>query len=506
MREIIVLTIITVLALILPMCSEDYLDIYPEDKITSAIFWQTESDFELALNGIYAVLREQYVYGFGAGRDGSSPNAHQWNGTDMVVANGSLTTSTGGIVTGRWTSCYKMISRANYLLTNIQNENVELSEEAKAIYIGEASFLRGVAYALIADTYGGGPLITSLISAEEARTVSRATAEETWAQAIADYNVAIQNLGTEAPQTGRATKGAALGMKMRAYLYQGKYEEVLDLCDQIDQLGKYSLYPSYAGLFRLENENNQEVLFDVQYIAGDQGQGDRWQQDYFPPTVGTPSKGYVAPTQNLVDEYEMIDGSEIDPEHPYEGRDPRLDFTIVRPGAYWSGALFPTEAMNHVGQRVGFSLRKYSIEDQTFPPFQGPLNFIILRYADVLLSRAEALIELNQIDAGINILNRIRTERNDVKMFTIPLGLSKEQAGERYRKERRIELAMEGLYWDDFRRWDLGYDVYPLQIIAKDGGIVETRFPNGYHERYRYLPVPDSERSLNENLEQNPGW
>lgn len=498
--------IVVVLSLVLPMCSEDYLDIYPEDKITSAIFWKTGSDFELALNGIYAVLREQYVYGFGAGRDGSSPNAHQWNGPDMAVANGSLTTSTAGIVTGRWTSCYRMISRANYLLANIQNDDVELTEDAKKIYIGEASFLRGVAYALIADTYGGGPVITSVISTGEAREISRASVEQTWAQAIADYDVAIQNLGVTAPKTGRATKGSALGMKMRAYLYQGKYEEVLDMCDQIDQLGKYSLFSSYAGLFRLENENNQEVLFDVQYIVGDQGQGDRWQQDYFPPTVGLASKGYVAPTQNLVDEYEMIDGSPVNPANPYEGRDPRLDFTIVRPGAYWSGALFPTEAMNHNGQRVGFSLRKYSIENQTFPPFQGPLNFMILRYADVLLSKAEALIETNQTDEGISLLNRVRTERDDVKMYSIPLGLSKEQARERYRKERRIELAMEGLYWDDFRRWNLGFDVYPLQIIAKDGGIVETRFPSGYHERYRYLPIPDAERSLNPNLEQNTGW
>jgi len=278
------------------------------------------------------------------------------------------------------------------------------------------------------------------------------------------------------------------------------------MCNQIEELGEYSLFPSYHGLFQLENENNQEVLFDLQYIVGDQGQGSRYQQDYFPPTIGFPSKGFVVPTQNLVNEYEMIDGSEIDPENPYEGRDPRLDFTVVRPGAYWSGALFPTEAMNHVGQKVGFSMRKYSIEGQTFPPFQGPLNFIILRYADVLLSKAEALIELDKIDEGITVLNRIRTERDDVKMFEISLGLSKEQARKRYRKERRIELAMEGLYWNDFRRWDLGFEVYPLSIISKDGGVVEVRFPNGYNERYRYLPIYSSELSLNPNLVQNAGW
>jgi len=219
MKKYINLTVLTFLLLILSMCSEDYLDVFPEDKITSSSFWKTENDFETALNGIYAPLKDRGLYGMEAGHDGISPNGNQWTGGEKAIGNGSFTPNTSSLVKDCWVSCYKIISRANYFFEYIQKENVQISENEKAIFIGEASFLRGLAYAKIADTYGGGPIITSLISSEEARTIPRATVEETFAQAIKDYDVAIQNLEVEAPETGRATKGAAMGMKMRAYLY-----------------------------------------------------------------------------------------------------------------------------------------------------------------------------------------------------------------------------------------------------------------------------------------------
>ena len=115
---------------------------------------------------------------------------------------------------------------------------VDLSEEAKAKYSGETHFLRGLAYSVLAETYGGVPIILTNISTEEARSLKRASLEETWQQALDDYEVAITNLGVDAPEPGRATKGAALGMKMRAYLYQGKYKEVLACVEQLDALKK----------------------------------------------------------------------------------------------------------------------------------------------------------------------------------------------------------------------------------------------------------------------------
>lgn len=106
----------------------------------------------------------------------------------------------------------------------------------------------------------------------------------------------------------------------------------------------------------------------------------------------------------------------------------------------------------------------------------------------------------------IAILNRIRTERDDVKISLLPTSMSREEAREKVRHERRIELALEGRYWSDVKRWKIGKTLYPMIIKDHEGSVIETKFPNGYLEYYDLLPIPDSERSLNPNLDQNPGW
>ncbi|MCJ7819650.1 MAG: RagB/SusD family nutrient uptake outer membrane protein, partial [Bacteroidales bacterium] len=155
------------------------------------------------------------------------------------------------------------------------------------------------------------------------------------------------------------------------------------------------------------------------------------------------------------------------------------------------------------------STRKYRIEPESdLPPSgQSGLNDIVLRYADVILSKAEAIIETNgNIDEAVALINRIRTERDDVKITSLPMGMSASEAREKLRHERRIEFAMEGLYWMDIKRWDIGKDIYPVVVRDHTGDILETKFPDGYLQYYQLLPIPDSEISLNENLVQNPDW
>lgn len=520
MKHLLICCLTLILCVPFTGCMENYLDLYPEDKISSANFPENESEVKLLLNGVYSQLREttvfdQGLFGFGV-TDGATPNAFSW-GTEEIfnkLGAGRLSSSDGGIVTFRWTRCYEIISRANYLLSIL--DLVEMPAESKKMYAGETHFLRGLAYSILAETYGGVPiLLTTKISTEEARNLERASLEETWQQALDDYDVAISNLSTNAPENGRATKGAALGMKMRAYLYQGKYKEVLTCIEQIDALGKYGLFHSYEGLFDPANENNKEVLFDIQYIEGQNSQGTYLDQ-YCGTGTGSWTRGsrYV-PTDDLVNAYETIDGSPVDPENPYENRDPRLHFTVVLPGSYILGHrfpnyLYPGGAFNHAGNRLKhLSTRKYRIQEESkLPPAgQSYINDIVLRYADVLLSKAEAIIETNgNVAEAIAILNRIRTERDDVKMLLLPTSMSREEARERVRHERRIELALEGRYWADVRRWKIGKDLYPQVIKDHKGSIIETKFPNGYLVYYDLLPIPDKERSLNNKLEQNPGW
>jgi hypothetical protein len=525
LKKIFNYSLITILVLCLNSCEDQFLNVLPEDKITSAIFPQNESDLKLLLNGVYGQLRETDIYqgglyGFGV-LDGATPNAYNWGNTAIdLIGRGALTSGTGQTLTYIWTKCYGIIFRANYLLEAI--DNLDLSDDIKSVYIGEAHFLRGMAYAKLVECYGGVPIILSSISTDEAKDIARSSSEDTWKQAIADYDIAISNLKANAPAVGRATKGSALGMEMRAYLYQKKYDKVLELASQIDALGKYSLFPNYKSLFTLANENNQEVIFDIQYISGENSQGN-FNDQYCGTGTGSWTRGsrYV-PTPDLLDAYEKIDGSPgkysestIDLDNPYQGWDPRLEATIVVPGSYILGYRFPNYiypggAFNHPGNRLKqLSCRKYRIEplSDVPPSGQSSLNNIVIRYADVILSKAEAIIETNgDIDEAVTLINRIRTERDDVKLTPLPLGLTQDEARQKLRHERRIEFALEGLYWADIKRWDIGKDIYPLDIKDQVGSLIETKFPNGYLDYYNLLPIPDNERSLNRNLEHNPGW
>src|SRR5215212_3034152 len=215
MKKNLIYSLITLSLLTSAGCSKDYLNVLPEDRITTVSFWQSENDVSLGLNGIYSVLRDRSVYGAGPTLDACTPDAYQWahwNGKEKQIGNGSITPGDDGLLMERWTMCYQIINRANYFLANFEKVS-SLSTESKATYSGEVHFLRGIAYALLAETYGGVPIINSVIGVDEARKVTRSTREETWSQAIADYDTAIANLKVDAPQVGRATKGAALGLK-----------------------------------------------------------------------------------------------------------------------------------------------------------------------------------------------------------------------------------------------------------------------------------------------------
>lgn len=504
--------ILSLLILIFGLSScESYLDIYPDDQITDEMFWENEKDVELALNGVYNTLRQRHVFGYGGGLDACTPNAYQWahwEGQHMQVGSGQIFSGSGGIVTDRWRDCYKGIFRANYFLENV-DEVEGLSQEKLNVYKAQVYFLRAVFYDLLVKTYGDVPLILKTITTDEARGLLRNSKEEVISQIHKDFDEAIKVLPKDAP-TGHVTLGSALGMKMKTYLYNSQWDKVLEYCNKIEALNEYSLFPSYYGLFQFENEGNSETLFALSFMDGPVSQGSVFDRYWQPQNLkyGMDGSNSVAPIQDLVDAYETLDGTPIDPENPYENRDPRLDLTILRPGAYFQGQLYPDEIKNHTGQKVGFGIRKYTIETMQVKGNESPLDFMILRYGDVVLCKAEALIELNQdIDTAIDLINQIRRSRTDVQLTAIPHGLSQTEAREVLRKERRIELALEGQYWDDIKRWNIGPEIYPVEVRGALGELIQVKFPEGYDlPNDNYLPIPDSEISLNPNLEQNPGY
>ncbi|MDR1919214.1 MAG: RagB/SusD family nutrient uptake outer membrane protein [Tannerellaceae bacterium] len=507
----IIISMLSALALISFSACESYLDVTPDDQITDAIFWQTPEDADLAINGCYASLRSYFLYGYGPGLDACTPNAYQWANWETYMAqvgNGTITPTMTLIVPRRWQDCYQLIYRTNYLFENI-DKIPDFDAATKERIIGEAYFLRGVAYDLLSRSYGGVPIVTKVITPAESKELVRSTVEQSWEQAHADFDEAIKRLPKDA-KNGQATLGAAYGMKMKAYLYTSQWDKVLEYCNKIDELNKYSLYPTYYGLFQPENEGNAETLFAVSFMGGPNSQGSCFDRYFQPQNLkyGMDGSNSTAPTQLLVDEYETIDGSPVDPANPYENRDPRLDFTVLRPGAYFQGQLYPDEIKNHTGQQVAFGIRKYTIETRQVVEYQSDLDFMVLRYGDVLLCRAEALLETNgSVDEAIDIINRIRTEREDVKIKAIAKGLSREEARKALRHERRVELALEGQFWDDIKRWNAGPEYYPCDVIGALGQKIETKFANGYDiSRDNLIPISSNEISINPNITQNPGY
>lgn len=335
---------------------------------------------------------------------------------------------------------------------------------------------------------------------------------------------------------GRVTKGAALTLKARMEIFEGDYAACATTCEQIMKLG-YSLFPDYKGLFKIANMGNEEVILDVQYV---ENLAKNWVLGVMPPaSVGGWSS--INPTQALVDAYECIDGKTIEespsynPKDPYKDRDPRLAASLIYPGCLYEGSYFnPIDIKDPTGDyyapygrsKTGYHPRKYidNLGDYA-DMWNTGMNAIVMRYAEILLMYAESKIELNQIDASVyEALDAIRTRAG---MPTIDKAIYNNQSKMRelVRRERRVELALEGLRWFDICRWKIGEEVMPGQVYGALLGTVdaETGALNLTDERIKveirlfdpakhYLwPIPQSviDASVTNGeptMVQNPGY
>ena len=320
-------------------------------------------------------------------------------------------------------------------------------------------------------------------------------------QILADLDEAASLLPETQAETGRATKGAAKALKARVLLYNERWAEAADAAQEVINMN-YSLFQDYRELFKEQNENNSEVIFDVQYKSPEQG-------NFFTLYLGSFTNGgwsSVVPLQNLLDAYEMTDGLSIqesplyDENNPYENRDPRLKHTIFVEGVTLNGIA------NHSGEYGGNSFKKLTPYDEEgvvpvigYPTRTG-LNAIIFRLGGIMLAYAEAKNEASGPDQSVyDAVNAIRT-RPTVDMPPLPAGLSKEEMRQAIRHERRIELVLEGTRYSDIKRWKTAENI--LDGLTDAGG---TRtFDASKH----YLwPIPRKEFDIEgTQLEQNPGW
>lgn len=331
------------------------------------------------------------------------------------------------------------------------------------------------------------------------------------------------------------------------------FNTAVDMAKSVINLNEYSLYPDFRELFTYDGEQSSEIIFDYQRVSGQNG-WPVWQQ-FAPSSMG--SFVNVTPTRELVDRFPMIDGLPIsesplyDPAPPritydsngnpvvetlgmYADRDPRFYGTVLFPGGEFNGVIYnsypacsdgaPEGYCSPTSDRIlitdfnntytGYTGMKYiDLQDQSSPTNSG-LNIIKMRYADILLMYAEAKAELNELDSSVNDALAAIRDRVSLPMPYDLTTMTQADAIDFIRNERAIELAWEGLRLADIRRWGIAQTVlngstHGIDVARSDGGFAPLP---GIHARSftaprDYIwPIPASERDLNPNLNQNPGY
>ena len=552
------------LVLMFSSCRKHDLDKFPLDSPSDANFYSTEAELEFAIRGVYRTLwwhsQNQQVMQ----RIDCTTDMGWVRGQPDGLSDGSAT-STLPAFRSFWVDLYRGISRANSLLANMHRAKEGMPEESFLRIEAEAKFLRAYFYNFLVEMYGGVPLLKEPPKLEESM-VGRSSKSDVVDFIIADLQ-SVQSIlpnSWPAKDKGRATKGAALTLLARIALYNQKFDLAIQASRQVMDLQEYSLYPNYKNLFQYEGVRCPEVIFDVAYLQGQMTHAHP--QNAGTRMLGSNSNG--APSQFLIDAYEGTDGLPIDeslvydPSQPFNNRDPRSDATIIRPQSFFGGVVFETDPDSVTTWRVengvrivrvantdvtnafatftGYLWKKYNSEsDYPAKRSASDLNFILMRYAEVLLIYAEAKIEANDIDQSVlDALNRIRARAYGVADFTqvdqYPPITTTDQAElrRRLRNERKIELASEGFRLFDIRRWRIAEKVLSGPLMGRPIGaysemhtipdiddltghpdygasanLYRSVMPRSFQfPRDLLYPIPQDEVNVNENITQNPGY
>jgi len=528
-------------ALLLPSCNS--LDLAPTDEYTEDSYWTSESKAEMVLNTAYSEMYDSYYF---FSTEALSDNIYEGRGStdEKLISSGQADASTGRF-SGEWSACYTCIKTCHLLLENI-NKVPDMDKTVKQRMKAEARFIRAYQYFRLATWWGAVPFFDHDITISEAKSIKRTSKDEVMSFVRTELDSVMSCLPTREEYSdedrGRITSGAALALKARTYLYDNNWEKVAECCEKLintSDYGQYSLFGSYMGLFFPENEYNDEVILDIEYVPSLR----MWDNfyDYAPLSVGARLNAY-APTQELVDDYIMLNGDTIDTpgstydeDNPYVNRDPRLD-AIVYHGYQWGlpdgtyrtiytkPGTAPDETSaedEYAGQgtnatSTGYYLRKY-YDPTCTKSFQSGLNLILIRYADVLLMYAEAKNELGQMTEDIwNKTVRALRERagfTESTALDYNSGWSQSELRSIIRRERRCELAVEGLRIFDIRRWKIAGKV--LNGYPHGARYGETGIDNGYirldlrsfnPDRDYLWAVPQSQIDIDPNLGQNTGY
>ncbi|RAV30303.1 RagB/SusD family nutrient uptake outer membrane protein [Sinomicrobium soli] len=540
-------------------CEKDYLDVDPTDRVSDAAILTDSVLFEAYVVNRYLGAKvignegDAYQPGFGRGFEyamwSSITDESIYNNDDnsWLVQQGQLSPENLGMAGAVWSRSYRSIREVNYALTHI--EELEMSTERTERLRAELRFIRAFRYHDIIRNYGKAVLIGDRVSSLDDDLTDpfwfdRRPIAECMAYVLGELEeiapgLPLNNSG-EYPE-GRATRGAALALKSRLALYAAsplyndgagdsqKWAAAAQAASEVMDLGIYSLYPDYQELFTAESSNGEYIFarfynLNARHLALEIANGPN----------GYGGWGGNIPLQNLVDDYEMEDGTAFswdNPEHaeaPYENRDPRFYATILYNGASYRGRSVETFVPggrdsqegndNWNTSKSGYYLNKFIREDlPIINPWDvaGVQNWIYFRYGEILLNYAEAQNEAVGPDESVySAVNAIRN-RPGVEMPALPEGLSQSEMRERIRHERRIELAFEEHRFYDVRRWMIADETenepaYGITITKNTDGSLEYERKTAlegksFSEQHYWLPIPRTEILASDNqLEQNP--
>jgi len=491
MKYIVYLSIF-ILSVTLMGCSNNFLNKAPEDSINTSNFFQTESDAVSAINGAYQPLQWPKLY-----------NMRMW--TSDIYAGNSVVGAGGGTdgietqemanfvtapdnagVLDLWRGPWPGILRCNIILQEVPGMNINTTLKNRVL--GEAYFLRGLYYFILVRFFGDVPLVTKPVTPGDNLRPARTPKAEVYNQIISDFSNAITLLppreSYSGSDVGRASKGSAEGMLAKVFLTLGNWQRVVTLSDSVKGLG-YTLDANYADNFNLLTKNSPESLFEIQYSGSvaynfwaNENQAS-WTSTFMGPrgsNMVAGGWGWNQPTQEFV--------------NSYEPGDLRKDVTILYQGCP------QFDGMNYSSSysTTGYNVRKFLVPMSIASSYNNsPEDFPVLRYADVLLMKAEALNEMGQTSQAEEPLNEVRARAG----LGAISGLSQSDMRTKILHERRMELAFEGQRWFDLIRVDNGQ--YGIDFLHSIGKL-------NMNTKFLLMPIPQVDIDANPNLVQNPGY
>lgn len=475
------MTFLIPLAIAANGCQEKFIELSDPTRINSADYITNAESLKGAVTASYSTLRPIY---------NGEPNGIQLFG-DVVSDNS--TTQIGGPgnhVIDRfifdpshasfgafWNASYKAIAECNMVLNRASG--VDMDALLKNRYIAEVKFIRALTYFNLVRIFGDVPLVTKeLTNYKESYDYGRAPVSEVYGQITKDLTEAAAALPDSytGVDLGRATSGAAKAMLGKVYLTQGKFAEASTILGEVISSGKYALEPDFNNIFNTSNESNPEIIFSVRYMRGGLGLGSGFGGSMLPANSGTTilKTGATNGSYNSeMPEWETL----------YTEKDKRKDISV---GYYAPGA--PT----------AFYSSKF-IDQAATTPTDAENDWIVVRYADVLLMRAEALNELNKTAEAEPLINMVR-QRAGLANLT---GLTQENFRLAMEQERRLELSMEGHRWFDLVRTGRALAVMNAHFTA-NAAFYGTTYSLKSHQLL--FPVPLAQIQTNPILTQNPGY